>query len=89
MNGQIHGANGSIGKAASTSVTCMAKPGRRRRAISAYVSSDLKPDGTCTLAHKCNQFVSDKGPGGYCMGPHARCTGCDYDAGKKLRAPAA
>jgi hypothetical protein len=49
----------------------------------------LKPDGTCTLAHKCNQFVSDKGPGGYCMGPHARCTGCDYDAGKKLRAPAA
>ena len=34
----------------------------------------LKPDGTCTLAHKCNQFVSDKGPGGYCMGPHARCT---------------
>ena len=50
---------------------------------------NLKPDGTCTLAHKCNQFVSDKGPGGYCMGPHARCTGCDYDAGKKLRAPAA
>ena len=49
----------------------------------------LKPDGTCTLAHKCNQFVSDKGPGGYCMGPHARCTGCDYDATKKLRAPAA
>jgi hypothetical protein len=50
---------------------------------------NLKPDGTCTLAHKCNQFVSDKGPNGYCMGPHARCTGCDYDAGKKLRAPAA
>jgi hypothetical protein len=50
---------------------------------------NLKPDGTCTLSHKCNQFVSDKGPGGYCMGPHARCTGCDYDATKKLRAPAA
>jgi hypothetical protein len=50
---------------------------------------NLKPDGTCTFAHKCNQFVSDKGPNGYCMGPHARCTGCDYDAGKKLRAPAA
>ena len=49
----------------------------------------LKPDGTCTFAHKCNQFVSDKGPGGYCMGPHARCKGCDYDATKKLRAPAA
>ena len=50
---------------------------------------NLKPDSTCTFAHKCNQFVSDKGPGGYCMVPHARCTGCDYDAGKKLRAPAA
>ena len=50
---------------------------------------NLKPDGTCTFAHKCNQFVSDKGPNGYCMGPHARCNGCDYDAGKKLRAPAA
>lgn len=52
-------------------------------------SAHLKPDGTCTFAHKCNQFVSDKGPGGYCMGPHARCNGCDYDATKKLRSPAA
>ena len=49
----------------------------------------LKPDGTCVFAHRCNQFVSDKGPGGYCFGAHARCTGCNYDAGKKLRAPAA
>jgi hypothetical protein len=49
----------------------------------------LKPDGTCVFAHRCNQFVSDKGPGGYCFGVHARCTGCDYDAAKKLRAPAA
>ena len=49
----------------------------------------LKPDGSCVFAHRCNQFVADKGPGGYCFGVHARCTGCDYDAGKKLRAPAA
>jgi hypothetical protein len=49
----------------------------------------LKPDGTCVFAHRCNQFVSDKGPNGYCFGSHARCVGCDYDAGKKLRAPAA
>ena len=49
----------------------------------------LKPDGTCVFAHRCNQFVSDKGPGGYCFAAHARCTGCDYDAAKKLRAPAA
>ena len=49
----------------------------------------LKPDGTCSFAHKCNQFVSDKGPNGYCFGSHARCVGCDYDAAKKLRAPVA
>jgi hypothetical protein len=49
----------------------------------------LKPDGTCVFAHRCNQFVSDKGLGGYCFGAHARCAGCDYDATKKLRAPAA
>ena len=48
----------------------------------------LKPDGTCAFAHKCNQFVSDKGPMGYCFGPHARCNGCNYADDKKLRSPA-
>ena len=27
----------------------------------------LKADGSCVFAHKCNQFVSDKGPLGYCF----------------------
>jgi hypothetical protein len=48
----------------------------------------LKPDGSCVFAHKCNQFVSDKGPLGYCFGPHARCTGCAYADDKKLKSPA-
>ena len=48
----------------------------------------LKPDGTCVFAHACNQFVSDKGPNGYCLGDHARGAGCTYDDAKKLRAPA-
>jgi hypothetical protein len=48
----------------------------------------LKPDGTCVFAHKCNQFVSDKGPLGYCFGPHARCNGCTYADDKKLKSPA-
>ena len=48
----------------------------------------LKPDGSCVFAHKCNQFVSDKGPMGYCFGPHARCNGCNYADDKKLRSPA-
>jgi len=48
----------------------------------------LKADGTCVFAHACNQFVSDKGPNGYCFGDHARGAGCSYDDAKKLRAPA-
>jgi hypothetical protein len=48
----------------------------------------LKPDGTCMHNHRCNQFVSDKGPRGVCFGTHARCNGCDYDESKKLTKPA-
>jgi hypothetical protein len=47
----------------------------------------LKDDGTCQFNHKCNQFVTDKGPGGMCFGTHARCNGCDYDASKKCSRP--
>ena len=47
----------------------------------------LKPDGSCVFAHKCNQFVSDKGPNGYCFGDHVR-PDCKYDDAKKLKAPA-
>ena len=38
--------------------------------------SHLLADGTCKFAHKCDAFVSDKGPGGRCHGDHARhkCT---------------
>jgi hypothetical protein len=48
----------------------------------------LKSDGTCVFNHKCNQFVSDKGPAGVCFGDHARSKGCSYDAAKKLNKPA-
>jgi hypothetical protein len=36
----------------------------------------LLADGTCKFAHKCDAYVSDKGPGGRCHGDHARhkCT---------------
>jgi hypothetical protein len=47
----------------------------------------LKPDGSCVFAHACNQFVSDKGPNGYCFGDHVR-PDCKYDDAKKLKAPA-
>jgi hypothetical protein len=32
----------------------------------------LGPDGTCKFAHKCDAYVSDKGPGGRCLGTHPR-----------------
>ena len=48
----------------------------------------LDASGKCLFNHKCNQFVSDKGPKGVCFGDHARCNGCDYDASKKLSKPA-
>ena len=36
----------------------------------------LKPDGSCPFNHACDQWVSDKGKGGRCMGAHSRvsCT---------------
>ena len=36
----------------------------------------LLADGTCKFAHKCDAFVNNKGPGGRCLGDHARhqCT---------------
>jgi hypothetical protein len=45
MNGHTHGAKGSMGKAASTSVTWAANPGRKRRPISAYASIEYESDG--------------------------------------------
>ena len=43
----------------------------------------LHDDGTCRFAHVCNQFVSDKGPGGMCRGNHPRKQ-CDYPIEKRL-----
>ena len=36
----------------------------------------LLPDGTCKFAHRCDKWVSDKGPAGRCLGTHPRtkCT---------------
>ena len=48
----------------------------------------LDEQGNCLFNHKCNQYVSDKGPKGVCFGDHARCHGCDYDESKKLKQPA-
>jgi hypothetical protein len=56
--------------------------------VSMASSSSTISGGTCICAHKCNQFVSDKGANGYCFGDHVR-PDCKYDDAKKLKAPAA
>ena len=46
----------------------------------------LSTDGTCLFAHRCMQYVSDKGPYGQCRGNH-RKSECKYDESKKLAKP--
>ena len=47
----------------------------------------LDTKGNCQFNHICNQFVSDKGANGMCLGCHPRAE-CDYDANKNLSKPA-
>ena len=44
--------------------------------------SALDASGCCKFAHKCNQWVDDKGPGGMCFGDHKKSE-CDYDPAHK------
>ena len=46
----------------------------------------LEADGTCKFNHVCDQFVTDKGPGGRCLGKHPRCQ-CDQPADKRCKQP--
>ena len=48
----------------------------------------LSDAGVCNFVHLCDQFVTDKGPGGQCRGNHRRVD-CTYDASKRCKAPAA
>jgi hypothetical protein len=43
--------------------------------------------GKCKFRHACNQFVTDKGPGGQCLKDHKRGEGCTYDESKKCSQP--
>jgi hypothetical protein len=49
-------------------------------------ASSLNADGSCRFNHRCNQFVSDKGPAGMCWAEHPRCK-CTYDKSKCLKVP--
>jgi hypothetical protein len=53
-----------------------------------HLSKHVGADGKCKFKHgMCDQYVSDKGPGGICGGAHKR-PNCDYDAAKKVSQPA-
>ena len=43
-------------------------------------------NGKCVFAHKCDQFVSDKGKNGQCLGDHFR-KDCDYEQSKRRSTP--
>ena len=62
----------------STAVPCAAYNNKAD-----HEHKSLHGDGTCKYAHVCNQFVSDKGPGGQCRGNHPR-KDCDYPLDKRL-----
>ena len=52
-----------------------------------HLLKHVDSDGKCKFKHGiCDQFVSDKGPGGICGGPHKRLN-CTYDAAKRLSQP--
>ena len=51
----------------------------------AHKAAALDDACACIYKHKCMQWVSDKGPGGMCLGDHRKID-CTYDADKKLSA---
>ena len=51
-----------------------------------HLAKNVDPNGFCAFLHKCDQYVSDKGPGGQCLGDHKRAD-CDYDSAKKVKQP--
>ena len=47
-----------------------------------HLAKFVDASGICRFKHACDQFVTDKGPGGQCLGDHRR-KDCTYDEGKK------
>ena len=52
-----------------------------------HFKKHLDTNGRCLFRHACDQFVTDKGKGGQCLGAHKRGADCDYEADKKCAAP--
>ena len=52
-----------------------------------HEAKHLDSNGRCKFNHACNQWVTDKGKNGQCLGDHRRCDGCKYDADKQCSSP--
>ena len=51
-----------------------------------HLAKHVDATGKCMFFHGCDQFITDKGPGGQCLGPHRRAD-CNYDPTKKCSKP--
>ena len=54
-----------------------------------HPAASLAKNGTCLFCHKCDQWVSDKGPKGVCGSTKHGRKDCDYPADKKADKPVA
>ena len=52
----------------------------------AHLKKHVGPGGVCFFRDRCDQFVTDKGPGGQCLGAHRR-PDCDYARDKRCNKP--
>ena len=51
-----------------------------------HLKKHVGPGGVCKFLHMCDQYVTDKGPGGQCLQGHKR-TVCTYPKEKKCNSP--
>ena len=51
-----------------------------------HLARNVTSDNRCIHKHACNQWVTDKGPNGQCLGNHKRAQ-CNYEASKRCEQP--
>ena len=51
-----------------------------------HLKKHVGPGGVCRFLHMCDQYVTDKGPGGQCLRKHKRAS-CDYPNDKRCNTP--
>ena len=52
-----------------------------------HLKKHVGAGGLCNFFHGCDQYVTDKGPGGQCLSLDHKRKGCTYDASKKCNKP--